>query len=528
VNAPTFKPDRNSQPSPSIGDLVSLVNSRGEEVVGKVASVSMGGTYKVVANGVEHFKQAKDLNPISEASAPTMDSVAAHLQSGGQAFYTPSRDRYGPDSGELDFENRDQAHERIPLHSTWLGKKENLGQFVNFEDVASGKASIDMARPEVSPPSKHEPIDRMHDLELKHFLKKGDPKGFNTFPESDRTSKFGQHSLNDMLGDKSLATDENIKTWIEHARKAAADRKATVAPREGAPPAGSNGSLNTVQNTLDGVGFAGDAVIPGAGVAADGTNAVVSLLRAATDSNNRGTHLRNAAISGASMVPFIGDAAKLLKHGGGKAYGDGGGSGGGSNGGNGESVSGAAGDGEDPLSESSDSTKEKLLQFAGVIGKASIATIAASNSISLLNRAAIEYHRDLSKYNGEIAEAYGKLDTDRTVRSIREGSNMSGSLPNLIRAQSSLEESTQNFSAPFKQMAVDVQTVATYAASFAVSFIDLIEPFSEMYPLMRKAMQSLIDWVGWPEKEADKKIAGEWMEGVRKKSAEDVKKARKL
>jgi hypothetical protein len=518
---PAFQPDRKSHSSPTPGDVVSLINSRGEEVVGKVASVSMGGTYKVVANGVEHFKQAKDLKPIPAASAPTMDSVAAHLQAGGQAFYTPSRDRYGPDSGELDFENRDQAHERIPLHSTWLGKKENLGQFVNFEDVAAGKASIDMARPEPMPPTKHEPIDRMHDLELKYFLKKGDPKGFDTFPESDRTSKFGQHSLNDMLGDKSLATDANIKTWIEHAREAAASRKATVAPRDGAPPAGSNGSLNTIQNTLDGVGFAGDAVLPGAGVAADGANAVVSLLRAATDGNNRGTHLRNAAISGASMVPFVGDAAKLLKHGGGKAYGDGGG--GGSDGGG--SVSGAAGDGEDPLLKGSSSAKERLLEFTGVVGRASAATVGVSESLSLMNRAAIEYHRGLSKYNGVIAEAYGKLEADRAGRSVREGRELSGSLAGLVESQSNLENNLQDLKSPWKVIGTDMMTVATDILAVGVRIVDFIEPISETYvdyirPWLAKA--------GLVRPNATQVDSTGWMDEVRAKATERAKQQRKL
>lgn len=69
-----------------------------------------------------------------------------------------------------------------------------------------------------------------------------------------------------------------------------------------------------VSKTLDAVQTAGDVV----GIAdptgvVDGANVAVSLGRAALDKKNRKKHLKNAAISAAGVVPYVGDAAKIPK-----------------------------------------------------------------------------------------------------------------------------------------------------------------------------------------------------------------------
>ncbi len=78
-------------------------------------------------------------------------------------------------------------------------------------------------------------------------------------------------------------------------------------------PSRASTSIDTAQLGLDAIGFAGDAVIPGLGVAADGLNAIVSASRMFTDPSRRREHATNAVISGVSMIPFGGDLAKLLK-----------------------------------------------------------------------------------------------------------------------------------------------------------------------------------------------------------------------
>ena len=67
--------------------------------------------------------------------------------------------------------------------------------------------------------------------------------------------------------------------------------------------------LDTVQVALDVAG-----IEPTVGTAADGTNAVISLLRAAAadERDSKKKHLINAGISAISMVPFA-DVVKIFK-----------------------------------------------------------------------------------------------------------------------------------------------------------------------------------------------------------------------
>lgn len=72
----------------------------------------------------------------------------------------------------------------------------------------------------------------------------------------------------------------------------------------------------TVNKAVDGIQLALDLVglEPTFGTAADASNAVISLLRAALakETDDKKKHLLNAAISSVSMIPF-GDFAKLIK-----------------------------------------------------------------------------------------------------------------------------------------------------------------------------------------------------------------------
>ncbi len=67
--------------------------------------------------------------------------------------------------------------------------------------------------------------------------------------------------------------------------------------------------LDKVQTTLDAVGAVEPTPI------ADGSNAVISLVRAATEPGRRKEHLSNAAISAISVIPYVGDIAKSWKYG---------------------------------------------------------------------------------------------------------------------------------------------------------------------------------------------------------------------
>lgn len=66
-------------------------------------------------------------------------------------------------------------------------------------------------------------------------------------------------------------------------------------------------AIDMAQLGLDAIG-----VVDPTGIA-DGLNMGVSLGRAVFDKERRGEHLKNAAISGVSMIPYVGDLAKTLK-----------------------------------------------------------------------------------------------------------------------------------------------------------------------------------------------------------------------
>ncbi len=73
------------------------------------------------------------------------------------------------------------------------------------------------------------------------------------------------------------------------------------------PPGRGETAMDTLQLGLDAVGVVEPTPI------ADGTNAAISLVRAATDKERRKEHLQNAAISTAGVIPYVGDLAKLAK-----------------------------------------------------------------------------------------------------------------------------------------------------------------------------------------------------------------------
>ena len=79
------------------------------------------------------------------------------------------------------------------------------------------------------------------------------------------------------------------------------------------PSSAFSDTLNNLQTGLDAYGVVGDAVLPGSGALADGANALVSVGRAFADPRNAGSHLWNAGVSVVSMIPFLGDLAKLGK-----------------------------------------------------------------------------------------------------------------------------------------------------------------------------------------------------------------------
>lgn len=470
MNAPEFNQPIRGKKKLSVGDTVSFRDLNLEERVGKITDSSPGGTFDVVWNNITFYRRENELFPVSGGSSPSSETA------------TPS---------------------------DLLVSRDNAGTF------ATDSSPIGEPNKSAAPAGADGPKP---------------PRPSNQSPTE--------------------MAAEQVQAAREDARQ-----------ERGEAEAESGSSLDAVQTALDGVGLAGDAVVPGSGVAADGTNAIVSLIRAASDPKNAGKHLKNAAISTVSMVPFVGDLAKVFKYGpkatkAAKAVGKGGraaestgvsdqvreflageddsaeetqsGNNGAPPDGPGspasDSDNSGSGDDGDPLTDRSANVKDKVFEFGSVVGKASAATIAAANSISLMNKAAIEYHRDLVKYNGEIAEAYGQLESERAHRSIRQGAELSDSLSGLVESHSNLEDKLQDFSSPWKVIGADIARILTDILAVGVMIVDFLEPISEIY--VNHIRPLLVKWGLF--KAGEKTPSSGWFDKIQADAAANSKKPRKV
>lgn len=293
--------------------------------------------------------------------------------------------------------------------------------------------------------------------------------------------------------------------------------------------AASMGWMDKIQMGMDAAGVADPTPI------VDGVNAGISLVRAFTDPKRAGEHLMNAGISVVSMVPYIGDLAKLAKYGGkgakavagaakagdaaamtGKVghrsgladaiggllggMGGGGGAEGGaaSGGGNGGGGSGGGifgslfGDGSEDGNQAGkmlDGFTDKFMDLAKVFGPAAIAVTAAVGGLKLLvdwlknvdqtSRKMIEDNRELAKYNGNLAASYAKLDRDRLRRDIEASNDMAGPMRRLTAAQSRYEGAQEDLTRPFKRLSTDIQALKTEFATATLVAINLLTPIGK-------------------------------------------------
>lgn len=508
MNAPEYEPNRGSGGAPQfkVGEIVRFRRMDGKSQVGRIVERTMGGNYDIKDdNGREFRKSASDIELVSDdsPSIPVADAQSAMLQQASQAEQSQPADDGGslasqsepaaPSSDSPSPNKNPQALPPVPKdhHRFWHGGDEYKGGARFFSpdyDYAKGYADKSGGN--------------VHYLDVP-----GDsPHLKKTFDDSGTSAKAPYASFE---APESLAKNMS-QVGGNHAGRE------PIKPPVQSDSQGGN-PLDNVQTALDGVGVVGDAVVPGSGVAADGMNVVVSLLRAATERKNAGGHLKNAGISAVSMLPFVGDLAKGLKLGGGR-------------GGNGdgeppEAASGGEEASEDPLYSRSATVRDKIVSFTTAVGTASAAVIVSANAMSLLNKATIEYHRDLVKYNGEISEAYGKLETDRMERSIREGGELSGSLSGLVESQSRLEDKLQDFQSPWKVIGADVVKILTELLAIGVAIVDFIEPISEIYV---DYIRPLLVKMGVFKSGTAQAASTGWFDKIQKRSEENSKKPRKV
>lgn len=107
----------------------------------------------------------------------------------------------------------------------------------------------------------------------------------------------------------SQESQANVGDFLSEARRAILSGRSKADEGQQASSGGTNSAIDSIQTILDVAGVADPTPI------IDGVNMVMSLGRAVVDPSNAGHHLVNAATSAVSMVPFVGDLAKLGKFG---------------------------------------------------------------------------------------------------------------------------------------------------------------------------------------------------------------------
>lgn len=128
--------------------------------------------------------------------------------------------------------------------------------------------------------------------------------------------KLGDGEGGKLFQQHSVAVNPPPAAQLRETVLSAPPEAAEASQGQTAEPTQQADGLDRLQMGLDAYGVVGDAVVPGSGVLADGANSVLSIVRAVKEPHRAGEHLKNAAISAVSMIPFIGDTAKLFKYGG--------------------------------------------------------------------------------------------------------------------------------------------------------------------------------------------------------------------
>lgn len=327
--------------------------------------------------------------------------------------------------------------------------------------------------------------------------------------------------------------------------------------RQPAEPSPAATSADAAQLALDGVGVFGDAVVPGLGVVADGANAAISVGRAITDPARRGEHLRNAAISTVSMVPFVGDLAKLGKtksagrtvgrlsnmwRGADAAAGI-------TKGQQRENLRQAAGatmptssgdgDGPEPIGpmpanqESPSDTQdeqegvasvnawtdairngtEKMASMVPVIGKMALKAAAFVEGLSLLNTGVLALNRDLAQYNGGLAQSYAVADAKDIQRDIRKGESLEGPLSRLNDAQSELQDRVATIAVPMQAFFIESLALLTKVANVGLAIAQAFPAVQAALWAIELAMpkpdeQTSTDWQTFFQDVSDGKFDG--------------------
>ena len=248
---------------------------------------------------------------------------------------------------------------------------------------------------------------------------------------------------------------------------------------------------------------------------ADLTNAGISLARAAMDPGKAGQHLKNAAISGIGVIPYLGDVAKLAKgygktgktvgHSidsfisskgpkaledvasffGGKNYSpgsngtagggsgnDGGSGNGGSSGGGGLTPFGNSPSGSPGTSGGSAFDVGPLFNSLSSILKTTITRFRQLND--WVNKSAehgrelLETNRKYASYSGEVSMAYLRYDADSERRTMNEADYLGSSASGLAKARSRVEDAESYANKPSQRTANNSQALIAEIQSLLI------------------------------------------------------------
>lgn len=349
---------------------------------------------------------------------------------------------------------------------------------------------------------------------------------------------------------KSILTGAFERQYQVHSGQAPPIQQPTV---PGVAPKQTNGESKTkqpsrVSNLMDTFQLALDAIgVVDPTPIADGANAAISLGRAfITDPERRKEHLQNAAISAVSMIPYVGDTAKIAKlpraaktvqrtaqtirgvdraTDGVKvmtaaekratrssyrdaveqatkstetqqstqsavpptAIGSPDLDGGRNTGTNAAREEAKGVEEYDTWSQKFKNAGNKVADFAGILGKGATKAAAFVGSLNLMNTGVLTLNRDLSAYNGKLATSYAKADAADIQRDIRKAGQLSGSLSKLNREQSELKDKLSDAMMPLQNVAINLLAEVTRITNDAIDFFAMV---IELVPGAKAALEA--------------------------------------
>lgn len=121
-----------------------------------------------------------------------------------------------------------------------------------------------------------------------------------------------------------------------------------------------------------------------------------------------------------------------------------------------------------------DKAGERVMKFAGPVGKAAVASVAFLKGLSLLNTGVLALNRDLARYSGGVATAYAKSDAADVQRKFRKGEALAGPLQDLAAEQAELKDTLQKMTLPVEGILLKVLVKVTELSNDIADFVGII------------------------------------------------------